>query len=632
MISGSPTTGESAGERKDPKRLLGELDRLLAEPGDDRELRDRLEQLAQSPAFGSLTYYWGPLLYRRNRVVFRPFILAHFFSYDISRMWGWKPIKWKAAIGSRLDAWLDEVDGQDDVELFVRLYGWKIGVGSWGKVDRKRWSADLLERFRAQMTRTGRNLVLAKFDLPLYVDQPLALELYRQDADAAREFILKHLPHWYYQRREFWSELAAEAQRRGDEDFYFTLYREQVSVKQWQSDVLELCDAVTDPAELLAKLEQRHPHGWDLDLGGGFFELVRRRKRDVVPYVIKHMGSVWRSWGGRSGYKQLVRLAIENQWWDLWTALIRGCATPKEYNAEIKQLVANHQWNEQEVARRLLMLSGVSREWNLGPFGVAMAQQLSDEAALLLYDRFPELLRGPFRLHVSFGWYNAYPKLTARALEADDEVLIDYLASRACTWEWSGWGNTKNEQTAVAEQLSRYYEQLADRPDEFARRAVAVLGQIPAYSIFNYNRLIRSNRLARLFYARSSAAYLSDPNGVRDLLESPEIHVQALAFRALALDDDRAKQLAAENRDLLQAALLRPLHRKTRLPAFDALANAAVDIDAAREIYDRARQALDLPDRRYPKEQLIGLLGRLLHNWPELRGPQEQPVVYGRSA
>ena len=49
-------------------------------------------------------------------------------------------------------------------------------------------------------------------------------------------------------------------------------------------------------------------------------------------------------------------------------------------------------------------------------------------------------------------------------------------------------------------------------------------------------------------------------------------------------------------------------------------------------ILDRAKDALNLPDTRYPKERLLGLIAQLLHRWPELRGANEQPVVYERKA
>jgi hypothetical protein len=81
----------------------------------------------------------------------------------------------------------------------------------------------------------------------------------------------------------------------------------------------------------------------------------------------------------------------------------------------------------------------------------------------------------------------------------------------------------------------------------------------------------------------------------------------------------------------LLGTLLRPLHRKTRLAAFGALANAAkADAKAAARVLKRAREALRLPDKKYPKEQLVGLIGKILHDHSALCSPREHPVVYRR--
>src|SRR5262249_57641941 len=122
---------------EEPKELEKEVGALLAEPLADADLRARLEALASEPAFNGLTYLWGPELYRRNRVLFRPFVLNHFAAlFQIG--WDWKPVRWKdhAAV---LDAWLEEVDRRDDVELFRRLYPWKHTQNAWGGVNHKPW-------------------------------------------------------------------------------------------------------------------------------------------------------------------------------------------------------------------------------------------------------------------------------------------------------------------------------------------------------------------------------------------------------------------------------------------------------------------------------------------------------------
>jgi len=119
---------------------------------------------------------------------------------------------------------------------------------------------------------------------------------------------------------------------------------------------------------------------------------------------------------------------------------------------------------------------------------------------------------------------------------------------------------------------------------------------------------------------------------VRDLVEGSEIHVMALAYRVLGLDDERARAQALDNLDLLLGTLLRPLQRKTRLLAFRALDNAATSSAGAARVVARARDALRLPDIRYPKEALVGLIGKLLARHPHLAAPEERPVIYGLPA
>jgi hypothetical protein len=143
--------------------------------------------------------------------------------------------------------------------------------------------------------------------------------------------------------------------------------------------------------------------------------------------------------------------------------------------------------------------------------------------------------------------------------------------------------------------------------------------------------LIRENRLARLLLERAPASYLADPRSVADLIEGSEIHVMALGYRILGLNDPRAIEMARTHADLLIGTLLRPLHRSTRRLAFDALANAASTPELAARILARAREAFALPDDHYPKDALVILVATILDRWPELRGPREQPTVYRKA-
>ena len=91
------------------------------------ELRLELEQLAIAEiSFSGFTWPFGPEFYRRNRILFRPFILSRFSSYLILPKWRTEVIRWKGDRGKILDMWLVEVDKNDDADLFRRLYEWKL--------------------------------------------------------------------------------------------------------------------------------------------------------------------------------------------------------------------------------------------------------------------------------------------------------------------------------------------------------------------------------------------------------------------------------------------------------------------------------------------------------------------------
>jgi hypothetical protein len=283
---------------------------------------------------------------------------------------------------------------------------------------------------------------------------------------------------------------------------------------------------------------------------------------------------------------------------------------------------------------RLKALAGASREWNWPGLGLAIVHHLDDNLACLVYACYPDLVRGPLRANVTPSWWRGYPNLIKAAQAANDDDLVDTLASRYATRiSWARMWGRKSEPDAddkTASELAAYYQAIRDRdPAVFSRRASNVLTRIPAYATFNQQQLLRTNDLARLLFVRSLDQYLAVPRAVQDLVEGSNIHVMMLAYRVLALPDARARGLAADNIEILLGTLLRPIHRKTRMAAFDALANAAGHSEAvARRVHARAREALKLPDKKYPKAELIGLIARTLAAHPALATEAERPVVY----
>lgn len=599
--------------------LREEIERLLRLPIAEKELRARLEPLTAHPLFGTLSPVWGPRLYRRDRVFWRPFILQYLSIYERFGIISWK------RNAPELDPWLESVDASGDVELFRRLYNWKLDSSYRTFADSlPRWKSDVLNAFRNAATGPARSQVLTKYSSWRHLDEATAIALYAVDPQLARPFILKHLPEGSWSGgRKLWRQLSERA--RGDEELFFALFRRQASLDEWRREIAAISESVADPAALVEQLRKRHLEGWNLDYGPGFHDLLERRGRDVFPYVLPRIAGLAKGWGTRGSVSSLLKLAIRNQWTELWASLIRTAVEPAAYVTEIERLVDDRtSRSDGDAVRLLLMLTGASHEWNFGPFSFSRVHPLPDRVAVKLYERFPDLLRGAFKMNVGVRYGTDYPQLTRLVLRHNDETLLDYLASRAAMHV--RWGSGP---AASIELLADFYKSLVATPDEFARRAAAALTQMPAFGIWNYDQLLRENRLARILFERTEPLFLNDPRSVRDLLESPQIHVQALAFRVLGLDDPRAAAIGAASTDLLQAALFRPLRRRTRLMAFAAIERAASTETAARYLAARIREAFGLPEERYPREQLIGLLGQLLHRWPQLRHESEQPVIHG---
>jgi hypothetical protein len=620
----------------DAKSLRRAIEQLLESQPDNKRLRDHLEGLSRDPLFPGLTSFWGPRLYARNKAIFRPFILNHFSDWMTTPNGGWSRVLWKDHIKD-LEPWLQAVRTSRDVTLVRRLQRWKFATEKGWGLDEPRWNAALVEAYKAAPTPAARAIVLDEFDDWFQLDEATAMRLYDTDR-ASAAYIQKHLPaaYWSDEKRIMWDRLGSFARAHEDTAFYFTLYRKLMPVKRWREEVLALASSVSDPAQLNRALEERHLEGYRLGHSDTIIQILEQRGRDVVPYIRAKLEDLVGGWGREKEADRILALAERNGWWDVWSATAR--TGPQSTFQKAVAAVVNDKAMPKETQReRLKALAGVSQEWNWPGVGLARVHTIDDNLACLVYERFADLIRGPFRQHVTPHWWGeGYPRLVERAQAAGDEDLMDTLAARYAThvsWErLHGREPKKTTMEKTASVLAASYQAIRDKDAEaFARRASNVLTRIPAYASFDQNQVLRTNDLARLLFARSLDSYLAVPAAVQDLIEGSNIHVMKLAYRVLALPDPRAEKLAAENIDILMGTLLRPLHRKTRLAAFDALSNAARgSAEAAARVHARARDALKLPDKKYPKAELIGLIGRILSIRPELAAAPERAVVHRR--
>ncbi len=608
--------------RKRAERLDDKVLDLMHGRLDDFALRARLEELARKDwtVFDGLAHRWAPKLYRRNRVVFRSLILAHLADWIVTRDGKYVNASdvWTS---TELASFVKDVDRDDEVELFRKL--WRVQA-ALEKKDEVAWRKELLARFLAANDSPARRLVLDKYNQGWRLDEDTAAALYEREPDGARAFVLDHQSTvrrtWLRTVQEPWRRLMAAARARGDDDFYFDLYRRQIPAAEWRRDVTALARSTPDPVALDAAFERQHIVWPGAELLPAITDLLRLRGEDALPWALRHLG---RTVGYRDevpGFADLKALALEREWLPLWSALLRRVARAEQFDAEVRGLLSDRVRPDAENRRRLQILAGAGSEYNRPGLGIAGMHPLTDDTAVAMLRRWPDLLRGPYRSHLMLGWGRSYDKLTSEAIAAGVDEIVDLLASRMVLQHWV-------DDKAAPKAIVEHFRSLRGTPG-FARRAGAVLAALPAYGVWWYGGLVERNPLARLLFERATAEWLEDPAVLRDLLESPQIHVQALAFRVLGEDDERARRVASESLDLLVPTLLRPLHRRTRLLALRALANAAVDEARARVVLAKAKDAFDLPDRRYPKEHLLALCAELLHRYPALRSAREQPRVF----
>lgn len=620
-------------QHPDTQKLRFDIAWHLEHLKDDAVLLPRLQGLAEHPKFGALSWYWAPRLYRRNTARFRPFVLRHFADiaqWPEAQGWQHEVLPWQGAVAQELEPWFAEVDQADDVLLFRRLYAWRHRQPSGWGLDAHAWRRDLQARFAQAATKAQRARVLEKFDLRQTLDEATAQALYAHDPALAAGFILRKLPSPRGTHAEpMWAELMQQARSRNDGSFRQQVYRRMASVDAWERDALALCRILDDPAELNTALEQHHPDSRRQDLGEGFARLMQARGLDVLPYVRAHLRDVLAYWG-RKGYSLLDQVAGTRGWVDFRIGLVMTCGRPQAYNAALAETL-DGSLDPAERLRRLTLLSGVSQAWHAAGWGVARAHALDEALALRLYGHHPDLLRTLFKAQLTPTWRESYLELFERAWAAGDTEITDHLASRYATR--GAWNDAKHPggSDPVVDRAAERLAGLKLAEADFARRAAAILTRIPAGAIRNHQALLRHNRLARLLFQPAPEAFLADPAGVADLVEAPEIHVQGLGYRVLAQPGARARVLAREHLDVLAGALLRPLKREARMLALRALDQAAADDPAtAQRVLAAARQAFTLPDAHYPKEALVGLVGRVLARHPGLEEPGQRRVVHRR--
>ena len=583
-----------------------EIVRLIDAHSDDRELANILFERSRTDwDFARTVGVWGPMLYTRNSKVFSPLIERYLSPWNL-----------RGARG--LDSWMEQAEANGDLAIFRGLYqAWLHDTVGWnGAVEHAQGSIE--DAWRDGPNRAARRDAVQKFDFGWTPSDDFAAKMYALDPVVTRDWVLRHL------RRLFWidekyEKTAAAAGAAGDEAFYFELYRLTFTQDDWREDVRSVARAVEDPNELCAELTRRHLVGEENVVDGNtLLELLKLRGTDVLPYLERKI-----SIAGGGSWPAFAAYAFEQGFLKLWSIIVRENFNHESFAQEVKRVIALDEpsWQRASLLARIAGAKTGWEEWR--SFTV-----LQEDAAIALYDEFPELCKSSFAVHLRLTSQQPYIKLADRAARSGDDAMVDLLAARAAAIT-AGWHWVKQN----LENLRWYvdhYAALSD--DEFAARGFNVLGRMQRPEHMGRKRIASENPVYRMFFA-SPSAYRSQLHNVRDLLEAPCEDARRVGLQLLGICGADAVDVAVRNADHLAAYLLAECRRSTRIAAFNALAVAATHSrPVADAVLFRAREALDLRRRAYPRDRLIALIGNILHRWPELRTPTEHPVEYGQGA
>src|SRR4029079_19814264 len=109
----------------------------------------------------------------------------------------------------------------------------------------------------------------------------------------------------------------------------------------------------------------------------------------------------------------------------------------------------------------------------------------------------------------------------------------------------------------------------------YVRDAAAMLSRIDAFEVWSFKRNVTLNPALVYLHTQRREAWLTQPDPLRELLESPNIYVQILGLAKLGDGGANAAERTLETLPILRAILLGRAHLNTKKLALRALDLAA---------------------------------------------------------
>ena len=569
---------------------------LLAADVDRGTLWRELEALAGEPDFDATADLWAPALYSRDPVFFEPFLLRHLHEDD-------EPT---------IRALLPQIEAAGQAALFTGLYRKVADEDTWNNevlvLAQEAESDDALERALALRELGGDDDSLTEV---------VALALYRRNPARFAAYVRDHV-HESWRNESTYPQLRAEARVRGDEVLYWALFRALADDDEWQASLRELLKDDVPPSAIVDELERRHiEQGWDLD-GSALAPFVERFGAAIMPYIQAHQSS----FDDTSLAELLPGLkATEDEaeyWRDFWVV-----GSSAQWNQALEELLGKPLDDTALRAALALRMPPPDQpeRWKHAP-------KLFAKTAEALYTRSPAIAR-PFIETYSD---EVSLRLFALAEQRRDDELLDYLTYRllqAMTfplysafptpsqlrWQKPNQGARAKLEEYSAVLTSRFDRLVAQSPAEYVRHAANVYSHFGRDDAWPFRRSLEHNPAHIYLFTRPRDAWLRSPEAMRELLESPNTHVQLIGLAMLNEGGSDAAQRAAENITLLRAVLLNTSRRSTKRLALAALERAArADAAVVAQVLPVLEGAMHFQARRAIDERAMISFVRLRHD------------------
>ena len=518
------------------------LESLLALDIPRADLLQELEAIArrQPRQFSEMADLWAPALYERGPEFFQSFFLRYL---------NWQNEYLVKSLLPKM-----QEDGYDD--LFQQLYRVTIRPNEWGR--------EMHELALSEESDEDVLFALEQRDVRRFaLDDDTAAHLYERNRDLFRDFILAHAPRLS-------GDLLKMAQQHGDTELLARIIEHDPSQEAFQARVDSLLEQDLSGEGMLAELQQINLHRYwyanDLRL---ILDVVERYGDEVLPYLVDNASTLVR-------YKVSTQEVLD---------LTQKYGTPAQYWTVFFSVKDNQQWNAAlrdllgdnltpaEFKMRLDLMSppphtiGSWRRW-----------ALHTDLALAIYENYgckPFLEQ--YLVHPTTALFEV-------ALERDDEDFLDFLSVdtiRVTMESWLRQGIDAKELEALTPViLTRFDHLYKQSPQSYIDHASRILSRIQPFTLDQRKmRKLEQYPILHYLFSRHTDLWRQSSEGIRELLESPNIFIQIAALDML--DHDDAAPRVAENVMLLRAMLLNRARKNTKRKVLLILEHAARQSDAA---------------------------------------------------